>query len=360
MKTAILIPAYKPDMALIDIVKGLYEKSYPIVVVDDGSGDGYNGIFDAIRDMATVLSQYPNQGKGAALKKGIGYINSDMPDCDGIITCDADGQHKLSDIERIKADLEEKGGFVIGARKFDGKVPLRSRFGNSITKLVFLIAAGKKCNDTQTGLRGFSRDLFETMFAIKGNRYEYEMNVLMYTAQNGIAIREVPIATVYENNNEGSHFRVIVDSYRIYKIIFLNSFLIKYGLSAVFCFLLDFGMLALFKSLVFDTETVTLFSFALSTTVLSTLIARMISSPVNYLINRMIVFRSNADKAASFIGYIALAGSVIVVKMALMWLLVDVIHFYYPVANILVEIVLFISNFIIQKLFIFKSKKKPS
>ena len=360
MKTAVIIPAYKPNEALVSVVKSLTEQAFPVIVVDDGSGEDYTHIFDVVRTLATVIPQYPNQGKGAAIKTGLRYVKDALPSCDAVITADADGQHKPSDIVKLANDLYENGGFVIGARKFEGKVPFRSRFGNSITKLVFLIAAGKKCSDTQTGLRGFTRDLFDTMLAIKGNRYEYEMNVLMYTAQNGIAIREIPIETVYENNNESSHFRAIVDSYRIYKIIFLNSFLIKYGLSAVFCFLLDFGILSLCKSVIFQTETIDLFTLALSTTVLSTLIARVISSPVNYLINRMIVFRSNANKATSFISYVILAGAVIVVKMFLMWLLVDILHVFYAIANISVEVVLFISNFIIQKLFIFKNKKKPS
>ena len=359
MKTAVVIPAYKPSEALLSVVSGLYEKGFPIVVVDDGSGEVYQALFQQVSSMTTVLSHNSNQGKGVALKTAFGHIKNSMPEIEGIITADADGQHKIEDIERLAIDLSQNGGFVIGARKFEGKVPVRSHFGNAITKLVFMVAAGKKCSDTQTGLRGFSIDLVDIMLAIKGNRYEYEMNVLMYTAQNGIAIREIPIATVYENNNEGSHFRAIVDSYRIYKIIFLNSFLIKYGLSAVFCFLLDFGMLALFKSVIFQNDTAWLFTIAIPTTVLSTFIARCISSPVNYLINRMVVFRSDANKAASFISYIVLAGIVIVVKMFLMWLLVDVLHLFYVIANISVEVVLFISNFIIQKLFIFKSKKRP-
>ncbi len=359
MKTAVLIPAYKPTTALVSLVSEISAQHFTVVVVDDGSGEEYQEIFSRISEIAIVVAQYPNQGKGAALKNGIRYVKENVPDCNGIVTADADGQHTVSDITKIAEHLSENGGFVIGTRKFEGKVPLRSRFGNSITKLVFRIAAGKKCSDTQTGLRGFTRDLFEIMLAIKGNRYEYEMNVLMYTAQNGIRIHEIPIETVYENNNEGSHFRAIVDSYRIYKIIFLNSFLIKYGLSAVFCFLLDFGVLSLCKSVIFKTDTVYLLTLAISTTVLSTLIARLISSPINYLINRMVVFRSDANKAASFLGYILLAASVIVVKMFLMWLLVDVLHTFYALANIAVEVILFISNFLIQKLIIFKRKKRP-
>ena len=345
MNTVILIPAYKPSESLLSLLRALSEKEPKILVVNDGSDDSFNNLFQQAEQYATVLHQHPNGGKGAALKAGIAYIKDNIADCDAIVTADADGQHTVSDILSLSETLAQNGGFVIGTRKFTGKVPLRSKFGNTLTKLVFLIAAGKKCSDTQTGLRGFSRDLFDFMLNVKGNRYEYEMNVLMQTAQNGIAIREVPIETVYEDENSSSHFQPIRDSYRIYKTIFINSTLIRYGLSAVFCFLLDFAALACFETFI-------------PLIAISTLLARCISSPINYLINRILVFKSNANKATSFISYIILAGCVILAKMALMTLLNEILGVHYAIANISVEVLLFITNFIIQKLFIFKNKKE--
>lgn len=344
LNTVILIPAYKPSEALLTLLCELYEKEQRILVVNDGSNESYTDIFKKAEQYATVLHQHPNAGKGAALKVGIGYVKDNMPECGAIVTADADGQHKVCDILALSQKLNETGGFVIGARKFTGKVPFRSKFGNSLTKLVFLVAAGKKCSDTQTGLRGFTRELFDFMLNVKGNRYEYEMNVLMQTAQGGIALHEVPIETVYENDNSSSHFHPIRDSYRIYKTIFFNSTLIRYGLSAVFCFLLDFAALSLFETFI-------------PLIAISTLLARCISSPINYLINRIFVFNSNANKATSFISYILLAGCVILAKMALMTLLNEVLGVHYVIANISVEVVLFITNFIIQKLFIFQNKK---
>lgn len=344
LNTAILIPAYKPSQSLLTLLLKLAEHKQTVLVVNDGSDDSYTSIFKEAENYATVIHQQPNAGKGATLKAGIRYIKDNWQNCDGIITADADGQHTVSDILALSQKLEETRGFVIGARKFTGKVPFRSKFGNSLTKLVFLVAAGKKCTDTQTGLRGFSRDLFDFMLNVKGNRYEYEMNVLMQTAQSNIAIHEIPIETIYEDDNSSSHFHPIRDSYRIYKTIFINSTLIRYGLSAVFCFLLDFVALALFETFI-------------PLIAISTLLARCISSPVNYLINRILVFKSNANKAASFISYIILAGCVILAKMALMTLLNEVLGIHYVIANISVEVVLFITNFIIQKFFIFKNKK---
>ena len=324
LNTVVLIPAYNPSEALLKLLRELSEKEQRILVVNDGSDESYTDIFKAAEQYATVLHQHPNGGKGTALKMGICYVKNNLPDCDSIVTADADGQHKVADILALSETLRENGGFVIGTRKFTGKVPFRSRFGNTLTKLVFLIAAGKKCSDTQTGLRGFTRDLFDFMLNVKGNRYEYEMNVMMQTAQGGISIHEVPIETVYEDDNSSSHFHPIRDSYRIYKTIFINSTLIRYGLSAVFCFLLDFAALALFETFI-------------PLIAISALLARCISSPINYLINRIFVFKSNANKAASFISYIVLAGCVILAKMALMTLLNEVLGVHYVIANISVE-----------------------
>ena len=330
---------------MLTLLRELSDRNQTVLVVNDGSDTSYNNIFKKAEEYATVIHQHPNGGKGAALKAGIRYVKENLPAYDAIVTADADGQHSISDILALSQKLSEAKGLVIGARKFTGKVPFRSRFGNALTKLVFLVAAGKQCTDTQTGLRGFSRDLFDFMLNVKGNRYEYEMNVLMQTAQNGIAIQEVPIATIYEDDNSSSHFHPIRDSYRIYKTIFINSTLIRYGLSAVFCFILDFAALALFETFI-------------PLIAISTLLARCISSPINYLINRIFVFKSNANKATSFISYIVLAGCVILAKMALMTLLNEVLGVHYVIANISVEVLLFITNFIIQKLFIFKNKKE--
>lgn len=347
MDTAVLIPAYHPDENLLKMLKSLQQsgRDFLPVIIDDGSGETFDPIFRKAEAYGPILRHESNQGKGAALKTGIAFVKESMPDVRYIITADADGQHLTADICRLADALREKDGFVIGARKFEGKVPLRSRFGNGITKLVFLVAAGKKCSDTQTGLRGFSSDLFDFMLNVRGNRYEYEMNVLMQCAQGGVPIREIPIRTVYEGGkNQSSHFRPIKDSFRIYRTIFAASSLVRYGLTAVACFLLDFGAIFFFKNLVTQQEW------------LYTLLARCVSAPVNYLLNRLFVFHSNADKLKSFLSYVALAGCVILAKMGLMELLAAPLGTGW--ADILIETVLFISNFIIQKLFIFRKKKK--
>lgn len=218
--TVVLIPAYCPDRKLIETLRALSEKQFSLLVVDDGSGSKYDPIFIEAARYARVVRYSVNRGKGGALKQGMRCILKCFPRAKYLITADADGQHRPDDIQKVAARLHKKGGMVIGSRAFVGEVPLRSRFGNTVTRGVYRLASGVAVKDTQTGLRGFDRSLIGWLLKIPGMRYEYEMNVLMSAARDEIAIDEVMIKTVYENDNSSSHFRPLQDSVKIYKEIF--------------------------------------------------------------------------------------------------------------------------------------------
>ena len=101
-------------------------------------------------------------------------------------------------------------------------IPLKSKFGNELTRLVYKLSTGIDIYDTQTGLRAFTYKLVDMMLDIEGNRYEYEMNVLLEAASSRIKMQEIEIQTIYENNNKGSHFHPIRDSLIIYRQIFFK------------------------------------------------------------------------------------------------------------------------------------------
>lgn len=223
---AILIPAYKPDMRLVDLTNLLLtHEDLRVVVVDDGSGDAFKDVFSALDERVSLISYPVNKGKGGALKTGIKYIYDNMPDCERLITADADGQHTYPDIKKvIEKSIECPGALVLGSREFDGQVPFRSKFGNSLTRFVFAVATGVKVQDTQTGLRGFDREGMKLFLDVPGDRYEYEINVLLVAARAKTPIHEVTIKTVYINDNESSHFNPIKDSMKIYSCIFKFAF----------------------------------------------------------------------------------------------------------------------------------------
>ncbi len=215
----VVIPAYCPDDRMLDVARSLNQDStYHIVVVDDGSGKDYRRLFDALEATCTVLRHDVNRGKGRAMKTAFEYIAGVASPDDGVIAVDADGQHLTDDVHAVADEWRRNpNALVIGGRRFKGKVPLRNRTGNAITRAVFHIASGVRVYDTQTGLRAFSVRLIPTMLGIKGERYEYEMKQLLYAADNNIPIIEIPIETVYINGNSTSHFRVVTDSWHVYK-----------------------------------------------------------------------------------------------------------------------------------------------
>lgn len=223
-KNIVLIPAYEPEDKLIKLVEELSKENVDIIIVDDGSGPSYKQIFDKCNKHAKVISYAENQGKGYALKTGLKYIKEKYKTPYIIVTMDCDGQHTISDAKKLIHEVNiNKSTLLTGKRIRNEKTPLRSRIGNAITRMIYRITTGLDIYDTQTGLRAFSDELIEYLINIEGNRFEYEMNVLLKCAKDKIKIKEIEITTIYIDNNSGSHFNTIKDSYRIYKDIIKHS-----------------------------------------------------------------------------------------------------------------------------------------
>jgi putative flippase GtrA len=269
----VLIPAYEPDERLVALVRELH--GMPVVVVDDGSGPSHRHVFAAAAASgALVLTHEQNRGKGAALRTGFAHIARAFPGT-GVVTADADGQHTPVDITRVAARIAP-GRIVLGARAFTGTVPVRSRFGNAVSRLAFRLAAGRAIGDTQTGLRGLPADALPWLLNIGGDRFEYEFRVLLQADSAGFELIEEPIATVYTDGNASSHFRPVRDSLRIYAPV------VRFAGSALMAFVID--TLAL---LVLHTLTGSL--------LVSVVAARVLSSSVNFAVNRSMVFHRGRD-----------------------------------------------------------------
>ena len=220
MKYIILIPAYEPDNKLLKLLREI-NKKYPTIVVNDGSGKIYNDIFNDAKEYAYVMSYNKNMGKGYAIKTGLNYIEDTYQDNYIVVTMDADGQHKLADAIKLCDYVKDNQDTIaLGKRSWTKDMPIRSRIGNSITRNIFNKLTGLRIYDTQSGLRAFSYKLNDYMLGISGNRFEYEMNVLLNLKNNHIKYHEIPIATIYIDNNKSSHFNTIKDSFKVYKVIY--------------------------------------------------------------------------------------------------------------------------------------------
>lgn len=335
----IVIPAYEPDEKLTAVVEELYnETDCKLIVVNDGSGEDKRAVFESIKGRAVLLEHEHNRGKGAALKTAFAYIKENVSGSYGVITADADGQHKTSDIMRIADALEaHPDRLIMGCRKFTGDIPFRSRFGNNMTRAVFRFAAGVGVSDTQTGLRGFSGSLTNFMLGLSGERYEFEMNMLLEAAREGIAFFEVPIETVYINDNKSSHFKPVRDSLRIYRDI------IKFSCSSLLSFLVDYLLFSV------------IFSLSGSKTV-SNLTARVFSSIFNFMLNKKLVFGNKESLAKSALKYFSLAAVILAVNTLLLELLARYAVKNAYIAKIIVEVLLFMFSWTMQRCFVFKKK----
>jgi putative flippase GtrA len=330
----VLIPAYQPDEKLVQLVAKLRDKGIAVTVVDDGGGPNYAHIFEQVSETgAYVLYHSENKGKGAALKTGISHLKKQAK-VTGIVTADADGQHTPEDICLVMDTMAaQPDTLVIGARSFKGNVPARSRFGNTLTRGIFRLATGLKVTDTQTGLRGLPKRLFTQLCTLEGDRYEYEMNMLLSIERWGIDYTEVPIETVYIEGNKSSHFHPLRDSWLIYGKI------LKFLTSSLASFVVDYGMFLLLSA-VFGLEYW-----------LCYVLARAVSSFVNYMINRHIVFANG--RKSSVLKYYLLA----LVIMALGSTGVNLLTLAgIPglLAKIMVDVPLFFVSYTVQRKYIFK------
>ncbi len=331
----VLIPAYCPDKKLVTLVQTLYNMQFTIVVVNDGSDPEQAPLFEAVSRWAAVLTHDKNKGKGAALKTGLTYIKNTFTIPYVVVTADADGQHLPEDILSVCEKARERTGcLVLGSRIIGKSAPLRSRIGNGITRLVFRLVTGTGIYDTQTGLRAFSNGLVDYMLSIEGERYEYEMNVLLQLSRHHISAEEVPINTVYLDNNTSSHFNPLKDSFRIYKEI------LKFSASSLCSFVIDYGLFCALMALT-------------GMTVLSNVLARIVSATVNFSLNRSFVFGSHVHILKAAVKYFLLAVVVLVFNTCILKLLIAA-GLPYMLAKILTETMMFFFSWTIQKLFIFK------
>ena len=332
----VLIPAYKPDERLVALTRELRERGLEVMLVDDGGQEDYAAIFEQCRALgARVAVHAVNLGKGRALKTGINAALLAWPGLQGIVTADADGQHTPTDIVRlIDALREHPDALVLGSRQFTGEVPFKSRWGNRITRFVYALASGVHVGDTQTGLRALPRRSLGEMLRIDGERYEYEMNVLLKLRDMKLTVFEVPIETIYIDDNAGSHFNPVRDAFRIYMVIF------RYLFSSVTSFAVDYLLYWMCLGLL---RLSPLVSYAL---------ARLVSSQVNYHLNKHTVFSGRGGKH-SMVKYYALAVAQGLVGAGLVQVLPQMLPISAAIIKIPVDLALFAVSYFIQRDFVF-------
>lgn len=340
----VVIPAYNPEGKLfLDFLKEVSKEFSKIVVVNDGSSSKYDEIFNEVKnENIIVLKHNVNLGKGRALKTAFNYVLNEYPDCKGVVEADCDGQHIVKDIIKCSnALLKNESSLILGVRDFNQKdVPPKSKFGNKLTRNIFKIFIGLNIQDTQTGLRAIGIEFIKHLMNTKGERYEFETNMLIECKLNNINIIQIPISTIYIDKNKNSNFNPVKDSLSIYKLF------AKYILSSISSFIIDIVLFNILFSL--------LNNFKISNDiVISTVIARIFSSLYNFAVNSKVVFRNNFNKR-SLVKYAILVIAQMIVSAFSVDYLSKIMQINVVWVKIIVDMLIFVANFIIQRECVFK------
>ncbi len=355
---AIVIPSLNPEPALQDYCGALRSiTDAPILLVDDGSDASRRPIFDDCANAVPgieVVRHDVNRGKGRALKTAFAHLLGKYEALIGCVTADSDGQHAPEDVLRcIEALRAQPDALVLGTRDFSQfDVPWKSSFGNNGMRLFFRITTGRNFLDTQTGLRAIPADMMRELLDVPGERFEFESRMLLVIHARPLV--QLPIRTIYENGNKGTHFDPFSDSMKICWLL-LSSLLREFGMFIV-ASLLSFGVdIAVFWLLyyaIFNAE-------SHAHLMLSIGLARVVSATFNYLANRFVVFAESKKRHAFGVNAPLKYAALAVVMVAASYLFTKLGHGMFPRANLtvvksIVDLLLFIASFLVQRMFVFK------
>ncbi len=350
MKCVVIIPSLEPERKLIKYIKDILKKNFcEVIVINDGSSENKKVIFDEISKIkkCKIIHHSTNKGKGAALKTAFNYLLDHKKNVQIAITADADGQHLVSDVYKLyKASYTYQEEYILGVREFGDNTPFKSKYGNMFSSFLIKALYNINLKDTQTGLRLFHKNQFKWLTGIKGDRFEYELNVLIESKKNGQNFITIPIKTVYINNNRASHFHPIKDAYKVTSQLFkglslyTGSSLISAGLDILLFTLLTF----LFNSIFISFATITIASG----------ISRIISSLLNYNINSKIFNNSKNKTKNSFVKYYILWSLQLIISILLVSYFSTVTAGSKIISKIIIDLLLYIISYQIQLRWVFK------
>ena len=357
-KITLVVPAFEPGSNLLGFLAEVKALGFwNILLVDDGSGPEFEHVFEEAVEkyQVRVLTHEENLGKGAALKRAFG-VASDTPGIAGAVTADSDGQHSPNDVVRIAEQLlsdavEGRARLILGSRSLQsGGVPWKSRLGNTLTRALVKLLFGKYLSDTQTGLRGIPVSILQDQQQVRGNRFEYEMGALFKALSEKVPVLEIPIDTIYpDGKNNQTHFRPLVDSAKIYFVIFGQ--FIGFVSSSLLSFAVDIGLFVLIIDNLYEG------SADPQSVVSSVVLARIGSSLLNFTLNKRLVFENGDQKRKTLARYYLLALTVLSLSAAGSAVIAQLLDGRVVWAKILVDSVLFIVSNLIQRHWVFNNKQ---
>jgi glycosyltransferase involved in cell wall biosynthesis len=211
---AALIPAYREEHHIAEVVRQAREHLDLVLVVDDGSQDAT--VARARESGAEIVHHEFNRGKGAAIKTGLRELMKQ--NVAYVLILDGDGQHRPSQIPDFLAEANRsQAPFLLGNRMCDvSKMPLLRRLTNQFMSWQISRVCRQKIADTQCGFRMIHREVISHMFC-ESNAYDYETEMLLIATREGFRVVSVPVSTVY--GSEVSKINPVRDTIRFFKLM---------------------------------------------------------------------------------------------------------------------------------------------
>jgi len=214
LHACVLIPTYNNGASLPAVINDVLQYTDQVIVVNDGSTDNTALLLQKFPGLQ-IITHEVNKGKGTALRNGFDYAFE--KGYKYAVSIDADGQHFAKDLHQFLDKLEEApNAIIIGARNMSQEtIPGKSSFGNRFSNFWFKVETGKTMPDTQSGYRLYPLEPLQKIHFFT-HRFEFEIEVLVRAAWNGVDIVSVPVGVYYAPKEERvSHFRPVRDFTRI-------------------------------------------------------------------------------------------------------------------------------------------------
>lgn len=200
-RTAILIPVYNEAQVVADVVASVREQFRYVVCVDDGSKD--NSAAEIVRSGGMLVQHPINLGQGAALQTAIEFARS-LP-IDFFCTFDADGQHRLADVQRMLAEIRGGDYDIILGSRFTGTAENISWAKKRLLKAAVAFSnatSGLKLTDTHNGLRVFNRTVGDAI-QLTTPDMSHASEFVELIAKGKYRYLEIPVTIEYTEYSRG-------------------------------------------------------------------------------------------------------------------------------------------------------------
>lgn len=200
-KILVVIPVFNEEKIIKEVVKEIQAAGFfNLIIVDDGSSDK---TYEKVSDLPGVapLRHKINRGKGAAVKTGIQCAK--LLGAKAVATLDGDGQHNPKEIHKMLKLIEKGYDVVLGSRMINSKgMPSYKILANKIANIITWFFYGLWVTDSQSGFRAYSKKAID-LINTRGDRYEYDSEVIREIRRNKLKYKEIPIEVRYTDYSMG-------------------------------------------------------------------------------------------------------------------------------------------------------------